>query len=213
MQVLNQKTVDILKIRLERDAVSKKLYETQMLLYRTSILAETEYIKISNIKIESTTFVNKAYELEKKYCRNNLLIEIEHRKITEMKLNVINKLIVLDTKNLELFDMCNEMEINALTDSFNYATPDNWEESKVKLLAEKTAIDNEIKMNTAAMDLLKDKLKVHMAAVVKLHEDKKKLETIVNATSHELLALNEKILDDVERQEMMYVRLGEEAPK
>jgi hypothetical protein len=68
-------------------------------------------------------------------------------------------------------------------------------------------------MNTAAMDLLKDKLKVHMTAVTKLHEDKKKLETIVNATSHELLALNEKILDDVERQEMMYVRLGEEAPK
>lgn len=209
IQIVNQRTKNILKNRLKRDQLVKKMFETRMELYRTNIFIETEHVKMSDLKIKMYNRMNQLYESYKNKRRNNILIELEQRKMTEMKLGFINKLIKLDDENLSSnFEFNREIEINNLSNSMNYESPPKWEENKTKYEALKNEIDKEIELGEKEVESFKYQGEIHMQTLSKLINKKKTLEIEIQELNEYILPLNDSLHDGDEKHPITLVKIA-----
>lgn len=210
IQIINQTTKDMLVNRLKRDELTVQLMEKRLKLYNLNILANAEHIRISDVKIAMYKAMNEACELYKKNRRNNVAIELEHKKMTEMKLAIVKKLVVLDNENLNRnFDLKREVEIGKLTDDMNYNAPQNWEENKDRLTAERTRLLDEIKKAEEKVSEFEATGNSHMKKLNEYMSKSAELEDEITMITEKLLVINDKISDDPEHHPVTFIRVSE----
>ena len=203
IQIVNQHTRSILEIRLKRDELLKKLYITRQSLYRTSIILDSEYIKISNARINFNLRTNEICELYKASRCNSINISIENRKTTEMKLNIINEIIQLDINNLTIdFNMQREIKINDLTNNMNSNYPMNHDENLETFASKSIDIENKIQLKENELISIENECKIMQDTIINMAETKQKLHQEAEDIIKEILPLNEIILEDPERHDV-----------
>jgi hypothetical protein len=210
MQIINQKTKDMLKTRLKRDELTRQLLEKRMKLYDLNILIDAEHIKISDLKIKMYERMNDACRLYKKNRKNNVAIELEHKKMTEMKLNIIRQLIPLDNENLtKTFDLSREVKIGKLTDDMNYNSPDKWEENKDRLMTERTQLANEIKTVEAEISAFEPAGNIIMKKIAEYTERQDVLDNEIVQLTETILPLNDLIPEEPEHHPVTFMKVTE----
>lgn len=210
MQIINQKTKDMLVNRLKRDELMRVLFEKRMKVCDLSILIEAEHIKMSDLKISMYDKMNEVCRLYKRNRKNNVAIEIEHKKMAEMKLGFIKQLIVLDNDNLtENFDLNREVKIGQLADQMNYKAPDKWDENKERYEAERTRLYNEIKLGEAEVSAFESKGQALMKKLAEYSNRKNQLENEIVEITEKCLPLNDLIGDEPEHHPVTFMRVAE----
>jgi hypothetical protein len=209
LQIINQATKDMLKTRLKRDELTKRIFDHRLNLYKTNILVENVHVKMADLKTKMYKDMIQVCALYKKNRANNIAIEEEHRRITEMKIKTVTDLIKLDNENLTRnFDFKREIKIGELTNTMNYDFPDNWEENRERLTAERVNIERQIKDAETKVSSYESEGAVLTNLVVKLNERKSLLEIEIADLTEKVLPLNDAIVDDVERHPVTMVSVA-----
>ena len=210
MQIINQKTKDMLVNRLKRDELMKLLFEKRMKVCDLSILIEAEHIKMSDLKIAMYEKMNEACRLYKKNRKNNVGIEIEHKKMAEMKLGIIKQLIPLDNDNLtKTFDLNREVKIGKLSDDMNYVTPDKWDENKERYEVERSRLLAEIKRSEDEVCAFESKGQAGMKKLNEYLTRKNALENEIVEITEKCLPLNDLIAEEPEHHPVTFMRVAE----
>ena len=210
MQIINQKTKDMLVNRLKRDEMTKTLFEKRLKLYDLNILIEAEHIKMSDLKIAMYDKMNEVCRLYKKNRKNNVKIELEHKKITEMKLEIVKQLIPLDNDNLtKVFDINREVKIGRLSDDMNYNTPDSWDENRERYETERKKIMNEIHVGERTVAAFEPAGQECMKKLTELIARKNKLEAEIVELTEKILPLNDLISDEPEHHPITFMKVAE----
>ena len=210
IQIINEKTKNILKNRLKRDELTKRLLELRLDLYRSNILIEAEYTKMADLKIRMYNRMIQVCESYKKNRRNNILIELEHRKMTEMKLNIVSQLLVHDNGNLTSnFDFKREIEIDRLTNSMNYDSPPMWDENRDKYLELKAEIETEIKFGEDAVSSFDTQGQIHVRNLNQMFDKKRKIENEIESLTEQILPLNDTIEEEPEHHPITLIKIAD----
>ena len=209
LQIIGQRTKDMLVTRLKRDELTKKMYELRIELYKTNTSIELEYLNMSDLKIRMYSFMVKLYDLYKKNRNNNIIIESEHRKVTEMKMKTVGEIIALDKKNLINFDMAHEVKIGSLTDVMNYDYPANWDENKDCLSGERARLEVQIKELETLIAGFEPEGQEHVLKINQLVAKQSSLNAQIESLTTEILGLNDLIADDMERHPITLVNISQ----
>jgi hypothetical protein len=210
LQIINQSTKDLLKIRTQRDKLTKNLFELRQSLYRLNILIEADHIRIADIKVRMHKDTADVFELHKKRRSNQINIELEHKKMTAFKMEIIDKLIDLDNQNLSgNFDFRRELEINKLSNNMNYDAPSDWEINKEKYSSLRDKYDKEIEIAEAKVKSYEvDGLK-YTNNIIKMLQQKNIIENDIEKLTEDILALNDQIPDKNESHPITIVKVAD----
>lgn len=210
LQIINQETRNMLKRRLERDELTKRIFNLRLILYKINMAIEKEHIQMSDLKISMHKHMIQLCELYKKNRRNNIIIELEHNKITEMKSHIITELIALDNQNIyNNFDFARELKISELTNSINYDYPSNWEENKTRLSAERERIESQIKEAEKFVSSFEVEGSKHMRNIAQFIEKRNKIDNEIIDLTDKVLPLNDNISDDTEIHDVTLVNINQ----